>query len=87
MSRSRRDSLLALDHGLLVLRRLWQRGELRAFFASRLDKTIELEHYYAVTPAFRAVYHDIDYTYGGLVSPAVSMPYNSRNAALSGSAI
>ena len=45
MSRSRRDSLLALDHGLLVLRRLWQRGELRAFFASRLDKTIELEHY------------------------------------------
>ncbi len=40
-------------------------------------RTIELEQYFAVTPAFKGLYHDIDYSYDGEVSRSVDDPYNS----------
>ncbi len=43
-------------------------------------RTVELQSYYSVTPAFKAVYHDIDYDYDGLVGNRVELPYNSANA-------
>jgi FlaA1/EpsC-like NDP-sugar epimerase len=43
-------------------------------------RTVELKRYFSVTPAFKAVYHNIEYDYEGLVSSEVAFPYNSANA-------
>ena len=40
-------------------------------------RAVELERYFAVLPAFRGLYHDIDYGYDSLVSDMVKNPYNS----------
>jgi FlaA1/EpsC-like NDP-sugar epimerase len=42
-------------------------------------RTLELELYFAVLPAFRSIYRDIDYQYPNLVSDKVTNPYNSAN--------
>ena len=43
-------------------------------------RTMELRDYFVVVPAFKAVYHDIDYTYDGVLHGTVDEPYNSANA-------
>lgn len=40
-------------------------------------RTLELKDYFAVLPAFKAVYEDIDYQYPDVVSNRVEKPYNS----------
>jgi len=40
-------------------------------------RTIELERYFVVAPAFRSVYEEIDYCYDGSAGMGVSCPYNS----------
>jgi FlaA1/EpsC-like NDP-sugar epimerase len=40
-------------------------------------RTVELDRFYAVTPAFKGVYHSIQYNYDGVVSARVTRPYNS----------
>jgi FlaA1/EpsC-like NDP-sugar epimerase len=40
-------------------------------------RTMELEEYFVVMPAFKSVYQDIDYTYPDLVVNQVEHPYNS----------
>ncbi len=40
-------------------------------------RAVELQDYFAVLPAFRGIYHDIDYSYPSLVSSKVSNPYVS----------
>lgn len=40
-------------------------------------RSIELSKYFAVLPAFRGIYHDIDYDYADIVSSRVSSAYNS----------
>lgn len=42
-------------------------------------RALELESYFAVTPAFRGIYHDIAYDYEGIVSAEVTNPYISQN--------
>lgn len=42
-------------------------------------RAIELDRYFAVPPAFRSLYQDIDYTYSDIVSTEVTNPYNSSN--------
>ncbi|KAF0281735.1 SDR family NAD(P)-dependent oxidoreductase [Spiribacter roseus] len=42
-------------------------------------RAVELENYFAVLPAFRGIYHDIDYDYSGIVSETVTNPYVSEN--------
>jgi FlaA1/EpsC-like NDP-sugar epimerase len=42
-------------------------------------RTWELELYFAVLPAFRCMYRDIDYDYPSLVSNNVNNPYNSAS--------
>jgi FlaA1/EpsC-like NDP-sugar epimerase len=42
-------------------------------------RSLELEQYFSVLPAFRAVYKDIDYVYPDLLSSMVRNPYNSSN--------
>lgn len=44
-----------------------------------ITRSVELERYYAVKPAFTSLYHEIDYTYPGVVSSKVEKPYNSAN--------
>ena len=44
-----------------------------------ITRSVELERYYAVKPAFTSLYHEIDYTYPGVVSSRVEKPYNSAN--------
>lgn len=41
-------------------------------------RAVELERYFAVFPAFRGIYHDIQYDYPGLVSETVVNPYVSE---------
>lgn len=43
-------------------------------------RTVELERYFIVLPAFRALYRTIDYSYPGLVSERIPHPYNSSTA-------
>lgn len=43
-------------------------------------RTVELDRYYSVLPAFKAVYHDVEYDYEGAVPTTVSEAYNSANA-------
>jgi FlaA1/EpsC-like NDP-sugar epimerase len=40
-------------------------------------RTVELENFFAVTPAFKGVYQSIHYDYEGIVSDRVQRPYNS----------
>lgn len=42
-------------------------------------RTIELEQYFSVLPAFRGIYHDIDYSYQSVVSEDVDNPYISED--------
>ena len=42
-------------------------------------RTIELEQYFSVLPAFRGIYNDIDYSYHTTVSEDVSNPYVSED--------
>tara|TARA_R110002049_G_scaffold40732_12_gene123687 strand:+ start:356 stop:1408 length:1053 start_codon:yes stop_codon:yes gene_type:complete len=44
-----------------------------------MRRTIELPEYFAIVPAFRSVYRDIDYVYSDVVSKTVENPYNSAN--------
>jgi FlaA1/EpsC-like NDP-sugar epimerase len=43
------------------------------------QRTIELDLYFSVLPAFKCIYKEIDYTYSGIVSDQVQNPYNSAN--------
>lgn len=38
---------------------------------------LELENYLVITPAFKAIYREIDYVYDGLISGELDRPYNS----------
>ena len=42
-------------------------------------RTLELDLYFAVLPAFRGIYRDITYEYPNLISSEVNNPYNSAN--------
>jgi FlaA1/EpsC-like NDP-sugar epimerase len=42
-------------------------------------RTIELERYFAVKPAFASLYRNIEYSYPDTVSEVVDKPYNSAN--------
>ncbi len=42
-------------------------------------RTVELENYFAVTPAFQGLYRDISYDYEDIVSENVTNPYHSGN--------
>ena len=42
-------------------------------------RAVELENYFAVLPAFRGIYHDIDYGYEDVVSTKVENPYVSAD--------
>lgn len=41
-------------------------------------RAVELSQYFSVLPAFRGIYHDIEYDYDDIVSPDVSNPYVSE---------
>ncbi len=41
-------------------------------------RTVELEQYFSVLPAFRGIYHDIDYTYDTTINTNVTNPYVSE---------
>ena len=40
-------------------------------------RTIELQKYFVVTPAFKSIYHEVDYTYPNTVASGIGNPYNS----------
>ena len=42
-------------------------------------RTLELDLYFSVLPAFKSIYNDISYTYPNLVRKKVTNPYNSGN--------
>lgn len=42
-------------------------------------RSVELSNYFVVLPAFRGIYHDIDYSYPDLVSTSVKNPYISAD--------
>jgi FlaA1/EpsC-like NDP-sugar epimerase len=42
-----------------------------------IRRTVEGDQYFVVTPAFKSVYHDIDYTYASKASRTLERPYNS----------
>jgi FlaA1/EpsC-like NDP-sugar epimerase len=42
-------------------------------------RALELERYFAVIPAFKGIYRDIDYSYTDVVSASVTNPYHSGN--------
>jgi len=41
-------------------------------------RTVELEKYYVVTPAFKSLYNRIEYFYPGQAAGEVNKPYNSE---------
>lgn len=43
-----------------------------------IRRTIELQDFFAILPAFKSVYGEIEYRYEGLVAEQVDRPYNSR---------
>ena len=43
-------------------------------------RSLELEKYFSVTPAFKGIYSDISYNYESLVSHEVTNPYVSAEA-------
>jgi FlaA1/EpsC-like NDP-sugar epimerase len=45
-----------------------------------IRRTMELERYFVVLPAFRAVYEDIEYRYPDVLAEKVAKPYNSSTA-------
>jgi FlaA1/EpsC-like NDP-sugar epimerase len=45
-------------------------------------RTLELEDYYVVLPAFKNLYRNIDYAYTDIVSNSVAKPYNSNSEPL-----
>lgn len=47
--------------------------------SEEIRRSVELEKYFAVTPAFRDLYQKIQYDYDGVVSEEVTNPYNSSN--------
>jgi FlaA1/EpsC-like NDP-sugar epimerase len=42
-------------------------------------RAIELEHYFSVLPAFRGIYHDIEYDYNDITDEQVNNPYVSAD--------
>lgn len=46
-----------------------------------IRRTIELQDYFVITPAFRSVFTEIEYTYPSTLDTAVEAPYNSANMA------
>ena len=42
-------------------------------------RSVELDAYFSVLPAFRGVYHDINYDYASIVTSAVTNPYTSED--------
>ena len=42
-------------------------------------RAVELENYYSVLPAFRGIYHDIEYNYSGVTNETVNNPYVSAD--------
>ena len=50
--------------------------ELMSFEETR--RTIELEQFFSVLPAFRGIYKDIDYNYSNIINSVVTTPYISE---------
>ena len=44
-----------------------------------LRRTIELKSYFSVLPAFRGIYHDINYNYTDIINTVVTNPYTSEH--------
>ena len=44
-----------------------------------LRRTLELQKYFSVLPAFRGIYQDIDYDYNGVLDKKVETPYTSEH--------
>jgi FlaA1/EpsC-like NDP-sugar epimerase len=44
-----------------------------------IRRTVELERYFVVLPAFKSVYDDITYDYPNVIHDVVPRPYNSAN--------
>ncbi len=44
-----------------------------------LRRTIELKSYFSVLPAFRGIYHDINYNYTDIINTVVTDPYTSEH--------
>lgn len=42
-------------------------------------RTIELDQYFSVLPAFKSIYREIEYTYPNFISDTILNPYNSSN--------
>lgn len=42
-------------------------------------RAVELDHYFSVLPAFRGIYHDIEYGYANIVNEQVDNPYVSMH--------
>lgn len=42
-------------------------------------RTVELERYFVVTPAFKSIYNAVDYRYPGQIQDEIGDPYNSAN--------
>jgi FlaA1/EpsC-like NDP-sugar epimerase len=42
-------------------------------------RSIEVEKYFVVVPAFKSVYHQIEYRYEGMLADQATRPYNSGN--------
>jgi len=42
-------------------------------------RTVELERYFIVVPAFKSLYTDVEYVYPGTLTNGVGRPYNSAN--------
>ena len=42
-----------------------------------MRRTIELECYFVVLPAFKSVYEKIEYVYPGTIQEGIEKPYNS----------
>ena len=43
-----------------------------------MRRAIELEQFFSVLPAFKGIYHNIDYNYGDILSKNVDKEYNSK---------
>ncbi len=46
-----------------------------------MGRCVELADMYVVLPAYRSIYHDIDYTYSGATGRPLTKPYNSSQEA------
>jgi len=42
-----------------------------------IRRTLELERYFVVLPAFKSRYEEVQYSYPGMSTPGVREPYNS----------